>query len=263
MALLFGCDARNTSLTQTQTQPTSNLPPIIYNLEIPILMYHHIGKVPSDKKYDAVREDLTVSPENLETQLKWLKDQGYTSISMAETIVFARAKGEFPAWSSFALPKKPIIISLDDGYEDAYTNALPLLRKYNFSGSFAVITGKVGTPEYMTWEQIKILVKNGMEILSHTVSHPDLRLISDKKLAEELADSKKTLEDNLGNEIYALVYPSGQVDNRVSAAADAADYSGARTTATGKVTKNSPPYELPVVRIHGGTTLEHFVELLR
>lgn len=151
---------------------------------------------------------------------------------MAQAAAFAKAGGKFSASSDSALPKKPVVISFDDGYEDAYAAALPLLKKYDFKGSFAIITGKVGTPDYMTWEHIKTLARGGMEILSHTISHSDLRLISDKKLEEELAGSKKILQDKLGVQIDGLVYPSGQ-------------------------------YELPAVRIRAKTTLEKFAELVR
>lgn len=250
-----------------QIQPTPVSPAAIpqlttYNQEIPILMYHHIGTVPADRKTDAVRIDLTVSAENFDAQMKWLQDKGYTSISMAEAATFVEHKGQFPAWSSFALPGKPVVISFDDGYEDAYTEALPVLKKYNFSGAFGIITGKVGTPEYMTWEQIQALRHDGMEILSHTVSHPDLRFTTDKELKKELENSKATLQDKLGIQVEEIVYPSGKFDARVIKAAEAAGYLGARTTANWKTTKDSSPYALPAVRIHGDTTLKHFGALL-
>ena len=62
------------------------------------------------------------------------------------------------------LPSKPVVLTFDDGYSDAFTDAFPLLRKYSFGGSFAIVTGFVGQPGYVNWDQVKQMAGSQMEI---------------------------------------------------------------------------------------------------
>lgn len=232
--------------------------------EVSILMYHYIGDVPTNEKNNILRKDLTVSTANFEEQLKWLSENNYLTLGMTEVVAFANAKdGYWSSLSSFAWPEKPIVLTFDDGYEDAYINALPLLQKYNMRGSFAIITGKVGTPGYMTWDQIKQMQIAGMEIASHSVSHPDLSIAPIVKIKDELTKSRADLENNGIYPVSVFVYPSGKYNLDTIEQLKLAGYIGARTTQNGKVTKESDSYELPVVRIHGATTMEQFVESLK
>lgn len=224
--------------------------------QVPILMYHHIGDVPVDQTTNAIRQDLTVSAADFEAQLKWLKENNFYPSSFGELQVYLAAHGKVQPLSNFAMLEKPVILSFDDGYSDMYTVAFPLLQKYGMRGSFGIITGSVGNPEYLTWEQIQAMQKGGMEFLSHTVSHPDLRTISAAALKKELTDSKLTLEIKLGGEISTLIYPSGKYDQKVLDATAAAGYKLARTTNPGVTTKNSKPLELATIRIHKTTSLK-------
>lgn len=214
---------------------------------IPILMYHHVGTVPPEEKWNAVRKDLTVSSENFESQLKWLKENGYITASFTDALS--------------PPPQKTVILSFDDGYDDAYTEAFPLLKKYGFHGAFAVITGKIGTSGYLSWDQILEMKKAGMEFLSHTVLHPDLPSLSNTVLAKELSESKKTLEEK-GLAVSGFVYPAGKFNKRVIEAVKKVGYSLARTTQPGWVTKKFKPYELPTIRIRGNATIADFIELM-
>lgn len=212
-------------------------------LEIPILMYHYIGSIPLDQKNNAFRKDLTVSKDSFEAQLKWLKEKGFTAIYFTNLLRFLNAEKEI------SLPKKPVVLSFDDGYEDAYTEAFPVLKKYGFRGAFAIITGKIGQEGYLTWEQILEMKKAGMEFLSHSVSHMDLRTLSNKTLGEELTQSKKILEEKLSAPIIGFVYPAGKYNQRIIEAVKKAGYKAARTTKNGKVTRDSKIFELPTVRV--------------
>lgn len=205
--------------------------------KIPILMYHYIGEIPAGQKNNAVRKDLTVSAENFEAQLKWLKKNGYTT-------------------------PESIMLTFDDGYDDAYSTVLPLLKKYDFRGIFAIITGKVGTPGYLNWPQILAMKQAGMEFWSHTISHLGLRTLPDKMLETELMHSKTTLEEKLGMKIDGFVYPAGKYNERVVQAVKMAGYLWARTTKNGWATLPLNSYEIPTVRIHGTTSLAQFASLL-
>jgi len=261
--LMTGCTPQETALQKNDNLNSGRKIPgdlqIPLPKEVPILMYHYIGDIPTDEKNVALRSDLTVSVANFEEQLKWLKANEYATVWLSEAAAFSNAKdGYWSPLSSFAWPQKPIILTFDDGYEDAYTNALPLLQKYGMYGSFAIITGKIGTPGYLTWEQVKQMQQANMEIVSHTVSHPDLSTDSVATVKSELEKSRADME---AHQIYSrnfLVYPSGKYNSSTIEQLKLAGYIGARTTKSGKVTKESDAYELPVIRIHGSTTIDQF-----
>jgi len=136
-------------------------------LKLPILMYHHVGPLPESS--DALRNDLTVSPEDFEMQVAFIKGQGFNTISLQNLLDYSQGQ--------FTLPDNPIIFTFDDGYDDAFLNAAPILKKYGLFGSFGVITQfpgiSYGTNTYATWDQIKKAKNEGMEIVSHTQDHFD------------------------------------------------------------------------------------------
>ena len=241
------------------TAPASSLTPSDQT-QIPILMYHYIGPIPPDQLNNALRKDLTVSQENFEAQLKWLSENNYETVYFQEVLDFVNhASTPTPAFASLG-SKKPIVLSFDDGYESAYSVAFPLLKKYKMKGAFAIITGKIEMRKYLTWSQISVMQAAGMEILSHTVTHADLSILTAPQIEDELTTSKEQLEAILGHQVKGLIYPSGKYTGRVIRSARNL-YEGARATQRGVVTKNSKPFELPTVRIRGSTTLEQFSHL--
>ena len=111
-----------------------------YQLKVPILMYHYIGYNPDPA--DKARYILATNPDNFKQQMKYLSDQSYQTISL-DTLYAALKK-------QTTLPSKPIILTFDDGYEDFYTNAYPLLKKYNLKSTLYVIVNAVDKPGYIT-----------------------------------------------------------------------------------------------------------------
>lgn len=234
--------------------------PVVYQKQVvaatkvPILMYHYIGDVPKNDPNILLRRDLTVSVQNFEEQMKWLQDHGYHVVSFEEA-----ANGLLR--SGFVVPEKSVVVTLDDGYEDAYTNAFPILKKYGMPGSFAIVTGFVGRPGYVTKQNVLDMDAGGMEIVSHTVTHVDLTKVSADQLERELKESKVTLEKWLGKDVYAFVYPSGRFNRRVEDAVKKAGYLFARTTQAGDMTRDSDPFVIPTIRIHGATTMAQFQKI--
>ena len=113
------------------------------------------------------------------------------------------------------MPAKSVALIFDDGYGDNYTNAFPILQKYQMRATFFIITGALGEPGYMADSQIRALSESGMEIQSHTVHHVSLGKINAGLTAKETADSKKTLEQILGKPCLFLAYPSGSFNTTV------------------------------------------------
>ena len=212
---------------------------------IPILMYHYIKEY--NNKSDPIGVNLSVSPANFDRQMSEVVKSGYTPILFQDLLQYTQ--------NGTSLPPKPIIISFDDGYDNHYSAALPILQKYNLKGSFAIITGFVGNQFYMSWDQIKSLKSAGNEIVSHTVSHFNLAKLNSQRLSFELAESKKTLDHMLNQDTKTLIYPSGQYNQSVIDTARQQGYLLARTTLPGSQVNSSNIMELPTVRMFNDTSL--------
>jgi len=175
-------------------------------MKIPVLLYHSISN-------DNSRMSLKVNV--FENQIKYLKNNGYTSINFDEIDHSA---------------KKQIIITFDDGYKDILVNALPILKKYDFKATCFFVTNLIGQDnswdinkknfskkETMNFNDINNWISSGMHIGSHSHNHLDLTKISEQNLLNELEFSKKILEDkfNTANDIFC--YPYGKVNQNVYA----------------------------------------------
>ena len=160
---------------------------------IPVLTYHHIGDGP---------DWLYMSAPEFERHLVFLRDKGYTTVSVME--LAAGLAGKAP------LPPRPIVITFDDGYEDNFSAAFPVLSRQQMRATFFVVTGKMGQPGYMSWEQARKMSTAGMEIGSHTVNHYTLKEINLKELERELLSSRIMLENNLPLAAPIFANPFGE-----------------------------------------------------
>ncbi len=160
---------------------------------VPILTYHHIGQ--SSQWY-------YVGADHFEYQMIFLKLLGYSPISIQEMIDCLSGKG--------TLPWKPIVITFDDGYQDNWSQAVPILEKYGFRATFFVVTGKVGAPGYINWQDLQTMQEKGMEIGSHTVNHYPPNLINLKEFSRELTLSRLMLENNLQPPVNIFANPHGE-----------------------------------------------------
>jgi peptidoglycan/xylan/chitin deacetylase (PgdA/CDA1 family) len=160
---------------------------------VPILLYHHIALHQSENIY-------YVSPDAFERQMYLLHQWGYKTISV-ELLVNAIKQGA-------ELPPKPIILTFDDGSESIFTNALPIMQKYNFTGTAYIVYNYVGIQNYMNPDQIRELYASGWEIGSHSLSHADLTQRSDRQM-DEIVESRRKLQSLLGVPILSFSYPFG------------------------------------------------------
>jgi len=230
--------------------PEAAVPPA--QVDLPILMYHHVrGAGPGDSE---LTRGLTVDPAAFETQLAYLQQQGYRTVSMRQ-LYTALYQGE-------PLPERSVLLTFDDGYADSYAVAAPLLEKYGFSGTFFIVTGLVGSEGYMNWDQVVELERMGMEIGSHTASHPDLTVLDGGGLEAELAGSAAALSERLAHPVYWLCYPAGAYNEEVLGRCLPAGYLLSVTTEPGQTHSSGDPYRLPRWRVGPGTTLEQFAFLV-
>jgi len=239
--------------TATSTPlPTSD--GVVRTLRVPILMYHHVSSVPPNA--DVYRRDLSVSPEQFDQQLRYLRAHGYHSVSLRD-LLYALNRG-------WPLPPNPIVLTFDDGYADAYNNAFPLLRKYGFTATFFVLTAFAdeNRPGYLTWTQIARMSRAGMEIGSHSKDHPDLRRRGRDFLVWQILGSKQSIEAHTSQMVYAFSYPSGQYDAGVEEILKEAGFLVAVTTAQGTVQRSDRLLRLSRVRVRGSYTVHKLAEMI-
>jgi len=217
--------------------------------DVPIVMYHHIGPLPPNP--DVFRKDLTVSADLFEQTISRLTDQQVETVTMADLLEHFAGGPE--------LPKRAAILTFDDGYDDAYDYAFPLLKQYGMVGTFFIITDFVGRPGYLTWDQIQEMAEAGMEIEAHSLTHPDFTLINAAELRRQLTQSKAALEDHLGQPVRFMAYPAGKYNAAVMAATRAAGYAAAVTVIHGTHHVPSQDFELRRVRAHGADTVAGIV----
>lgn len=213
-------------------------------------MYHYISVPPPGA--DAYRLDLSVIPENLDRQMAWLFENGYTPITLNDLLYHLRL--------GWPLPEKPVVLTFDDGYADAYQNAFPILLKYGFVGTFFVITDYMtfDNPNHATWDQVIQMHNAGMDIQSHSRSHPDLRRQSQAELLWQILGSKEAIEDRLGKEVRFFCYPSGRYDANTIAALQQYGYWAAVTTEYGATHTSDNLFTLKRIRIRATDTLADF-----
>jgi peptidoglycan/xylan/chitin deacetylase (PgdA/CDA1 family) len=213
-------------------------------------MYHHIADSPPDA--GPIRQDLSVSPQAFEAQLRYLVGAGYQPITLRD-LIYHLALG-------VSLPEKPVILTFDDGYEDNYTNAYPLLKKYGFVGTFFIVTEPVDKKRagYMSWAQIEIMSTNGMEIGSHSYTHPDLRDKSVDYIIWQALGSKEAIEARIQQPVRFFSYPSGRYDEQVVNVLHSANFWGAVTIETGTDQSSLWPFELRRIRVQGSDNLKTF-----
>jgi len=215
-------------------------------------MYHYVSLPPPDA--DRYRRDLSVAPGQFEAQMRWLYEQGYTTITLKDLL--------YHLTLGWPLPEKPIILTFDDGYKDHYEVVFPILRRYGFVGTFFIITDRITYREapYMTWEQVVEMQEAEMEIEPHSRTHPDLRGLSWNALLWQILGSKEAIEARMPQEVRFFCYPSGQYDEAVIRMLRATGYWGAVTTQYGSIHTTDGLFELRRIRIRGRDSLETFKE---
>ena len=221
------------------------------NIKVPILTYHFIANNPNPK--DKARDSLSVSPDKFEAQMDYLSKNGYTPITL-DTL--------YGIYNGLAgAPAKPVILTFDDGYIDFYSNAFPILKRFNFHAVSFIPTGLIGGSYYMNWDQIKEIQASGLVTFeAHTVTHANLAALSYTNALKQLLDSKNVLQSQTGYPVNFIAYPYGSLNNTVIRAAQKAGLVGGLGTWYGKA--KGPSYNLPRIKIGGNMSLKDFASRL-
>jgi len=217
-------------------------------------MYHYVSDAPPDA--DIYRRDLSVGPERFAEHLRYLRDAGYTGVTLDDMLLFLTLGA--------SLPEKPVILTFDDGYADNYEHAFPVLEEHGFIGHFFIITDFVnqGREGYLSWSQIEEMAAAGQRFGAHSRDHPDLRAQTVEYLVWQALGSKESIEEHLGYHPRWIAYPSGKYDAQTIAVFRSAGYWGGLTIQQGATHSLEQVFELRRVRIRGVHTAADLASLL-
>lgn len=161
---------------------------------VPILMYHELSETPVQYKY-------TISIEKFREQLLAIKESGKQGISIND---FVSGKND-----------QSVVITFDDGHATDSSLALPLLKEYGFNATFFISTENIGTSnKWLTWDAIKLLLEEGMDIQVHGHTHRFLDTCTSEELTEELSIPVKLFRDTIGHKITHLSLPGGRFNKK-------------------------------------------------
>ena len=194
-----------------------------------------------------------VTPENFRKQMAYLKENGFTALSLSDLLRIEDEKD---------LPKKPVILTFDDGHISHYGTALPILKEAGLSGVFFIVVDEVAKNNRMGWRWIKALRSAGMEIGSHSLHHTALNKAPYQSLIVELKASKLELESHLGEKILAFSVPTGIYSRKISNVARGMGYKLVFTSFIGNITLNSDPHCLRRIGMRNEYTMDDFVSIV-
>lgn len=194
---------------------------------LPVLMYHHLAE-------DTRQNDMIISPETFEAQLRTLSEAGYTAVSLEALEDFV--------YRGRPLPDKPLLITFDDGYRSNYDLAFPLLEKYGQKAVIFAVGVSFGASEYKDTgiailphfgaEEARVMARSGLiEIQSHSFDMHQVPALDGPEarqgmlplpgespeaycaaLEQDLTQSRQLLEAASGQDCRALAYPYGKAE---------------------------------------------------
>jgi len=225
------------------------------SIALPILAYHRIGSLDEAGLADSTRRR-TVVPTDFAAQMEWLHRHGFHAITQLQALEALEL--------GIQLPAKPILITFDGGYRDVLDYAAPVLARLRMVATAYVITGRLSgaDPSFLTWEDLPALERQGVEVGSHSVTHRDLTVLSDREAAAELRVSRRDLERRLGHAVPWFAYPYGAADARTVQLVRRAGYELAVTIRAGRIQSGAAPLELHRVEVLDTTGVAGLASLI-
>ena len=210
---------------------------------VKVLAYHWVDRVPGKK----LRE-WGLTPEAFEAQMTALAGGGYEVLSLGE--VLQVVVGERPS------SPKAVALTFDDGYRGLLDHALPVLERFGFRATFFLVSDRMGGTNawdarhgdpprpLMDWNEAAALAGRGMEIGSHSRTHPFLTNLTEREAEEEIRGSKERIEDRLGSPVRFFAYPHGLHDARCRRLVASSGYAAACSTRFGGNGVRTDPFLL-------------------
>jgi peptidoglycan/xylan/chitin deacetylase (PgdA/CDA1 family) len=224
-------------------------------------MYHKVDPILPGTRYPGNH----VLPEAFEEQLAELKRWNYQSITLEQWIAYKEKRG--------TIPRRPIIITFDDGYQSTYHTAWPILQRYGFSATVFLVSGLIGKTNawdvderqepLLTESETREMQDGGITFGSHTHSHRALTKITLDEAARELTNSRKILETLLHRPVTTLCYPYAKQTRAVRDLAREAGYTAAVIGRGGRNRVWTDPFALRRIKVDTSTTLSALRRKLR
>ena len=184
---------------------------------VPILCYHRFA--------EKCKSSLCIPTHIFDQQMKYLKDNHYRVITLSDLLDFLKYR--------HSLPKRSVVITIDDGYGSAYNIAYPILKKYGFLATLLIYTDYVGVSRSaITWDQLREMKADAFEVGSQTISHADLTKRSEgednkayiARVKRELLVSKQIIDKRLNQDTIYLAFPYGHYNQRILNICDQVGY---------------------------------------
>jgi peptidoglycan/xylan/chitin deacetylase (PgdA/CDA1 family) len=221
---------------------------------LPILVYHSVADDVSDgmRKY-------AVSPVRFAEHVALLHELDYASLTLSQAASCLLA--------GTAFPERTVVLTFDDAFTDFVESAFPVLQAANFTATLFVPSAYIGMTSrwlvregeadrpVMGWDDIRAVAAAGIEIGAHSHTHPQLDMLGDQRLYDEMATPKAVLEDGIGQEVQAVAYPFGFHSGRVRRAARAAGYAFGCTSGSLPAHSKANRWAIPRQTVQGTATV--------
>ncbi len=227
---------------------------------IPVLMYH---KVSPDPRIGSLT--YRVMPEDFDWQMRYLKENGYHTVNLGQVVDYYQNGGR--------LPEKPIVITIDDGYQDNYAYAFPILKKYGLTATIFIVTNTVGgtnvfdtaarlQPEsrMLSWDEIREMDAAGITMGAHTLDHVHLSKVNLEESRRQVIESKKRLEKELNHEVKYFCYPYGEYNRAVLDIVKKSGFTAATSVEPGLTTSRQDPFLYNRIAIQGSYDHSKFIQ---
>lgn len=222
---------------------------------VPILCYHRFG----DK-----HGKMSVSTKKFRQQMQLLKDNDYRVISLKDAVNFL--------YNKKSIPKRSVVITIDDGYRSNYTEAFPIFQEFNFPATIFLYSDFLGAPDALTRNQIRTMYNSGLiEFQPHSKSHPNMAIQQptqsrheyQKKIDQEISEPSRRISEIINNDIFSFAYPFGDTNELVINKLKNRRFSVAATVQPGTNTAFSMPFMLRRTMIFGDHSDKDFIAALQ
>jgi peptidoglycan/xylan/chitin deacetylase (PgdA/CDA1 family) len=219
---------------------------------IPILMYHEVSdhSEPSKKKRHT-NPAYCISANQFREQMEYIHNNSYKSLTLNELLDIRNDAH-----------KKSVILTFDDGWNNTYTNAFPILKELGLTATVFVITDLVASPNYLSWQNLVEMTERGISIQSHTVTHQPLAELKANEIKYELEQSKKIIENHLGTLVDIISAPHGMINQTVIDILRSVGYKALCTSEPGFSHSDGDPAILNRINISSNYDILTFAKIL-
>ena len=217
-------------------------------VSVPVLMYHSVSDQESGGRHPYF--ETTTAPLVFAEQMRFLKRAGYRTVTLQEAVQYME--------SGRQTSKPPVALTFDDGFQDFYTHAFPILEEHQFTATVFLPTNYIAEERRqfkkwhcMTWREVRAMHACGITFGSHTATHRQLSCLTAAQVEDEVRRSKETIENHLGHSVKSFSYPFAfpQADHAfkrmLRSKLTAQGYQTGVTTIIGTCSIRSDPFFLP------------------